>query len=118
MERSEILRELQQVLENEFDIEPDIVVPEALLYDDLDIDSIDAVDLLAWMYKLTGKRMEPEKFRNVRTVEDVIAELELQLSSKSSSDTTASSAPSSQQPAPEESSSQRPVSSEHLSNGQ
>ena len=80
MDRAEILQELKKVLENEFDIDAELVTPQALLYEDLDIDSIDAVDLLAWMYKLTGKRIEPETFRNVRTVDDVITEMQSQLS--------------------------------------
>lgn len=80
MDRDEVLTRLQDLLESEFDIERGDVTMDALLYDDLDIDSIDAVDLMAWMVKFTGKRMNPEDFRNVRTVSDVIDEMERQLS--------------------------------------
>ena len=75
----EIYQRILQVMEELFDIEPQQVSRESRLYEDLDIDSIDAVDLMAWMVKLTGKRMNPEDFRNVRTVGDVINQLEKQL---------------------------------------
>lgn len=80
MDKEILIEKLRDLLESEFDIEREKVVPEALLYDDLDLDSIDAVDLMAWMVKLTGKRMSPEYFRDVRTVEEVISVLEKQLS--------------------------------------
>ena len=80
MDKNEMFEKLQDLLENEFDIERDDVSYEALLYDDLGLDSIDAVDLMAWIVKFTGKRMSPEDFKNVRTVSDVIDELERQLS--------------------------------------
>jgi acyl carrier protein len=42
------------------------------LYSDLDIDSIDAVDLAVKLTQLTGKRLEPQVFKSVRTVQDVV----------------------------------------------
>ena len=42
------------------------------LYTDLDIDSIDAVDLAVKLKQLTGKRLQPEVFKSVRTVQDVV----------------------------------------------
>ena len=49
---------------------------ESRLYEDLDIDSIDAVDLIVKMRQATGKRLEPEMFKTVRTVEDVVNALD------------------------------------------
>lgn len=80
MEQRVILEKLQDLLESEFEIPRKKVTLDALLYEDLDLDSIDAVDLMAWMVKLTGQRISPEEFRNVRSVRDVINELEKQLS--------------------------------------
>ena len=80
MDKNQMFEKLQDLLESEFDIDRADVSPEALLYDDLGLDSIDAVDLMAWIVKFTGKRMSPEDFKNVRTVSDVIDELERQLS--------------------------------------
>src|ERR1044072_6410708 len=42
------------------------------LYEDLDIDSIDAVDLAVKFKELTGKRLQPEVFKTIRTVQDVV----------------------------------------------
>ena len=75
-----MLNRFRDLLENEFDIENDDVNLDSRLYEDLDLDSIDAVDLMAWIVKITGKRIAPEDFKNVRTVGDVIDELERQLS--------------------------------------
>jgi len=45
---------------------------EANLYQDLDIDSIDAVDLVIELRKLTGKKIMPDDFKAVRTVQDIV----------------------------------------------
>lgn len=55
-----------------FEVEPDAIVPTALLYDDLDVDSIDAVDLIVELRSITGKQIDPEVFKSVRTVDDVV----------------------------------------------
>jgi len=80
MDKDILIEKLRDLLESEFDIERHNVSYDSLLYDDLDLDSIDAVDLMAWVVKLTGKRMSPEDFKNVRTVGDVLGALEKQLS--------------------------------------
>ncbi|CAN5265544.1 acyl carrier protein [soil metagenome] len=66
------LGELRDVLAQEFDIDPEEVVPEARLYEDLDLDSIDAVDLVVRLKDITGKAVPPENFRSVRKVEDIL----------------------------------------------
>ena len=45
------------------------------LYADLDIDSIDAVDLAVKLKQLTGKRLQPEVFKTIRTINDVVEAL-------------------------------------------
>ena len=70
--REEILDYLRSVLVELFELKPDQVVPEANLYEDLDIDSIDAVDLILKLKELTGRKIQPQAFRHVRTVNDVI----------------------------------------------
>lgn len=72
MTQDEILVRMTQILQDTFDIEPTRVRPEARLYDDLDIDSIDAVDLIVQLKPLVGKRLQPEAFKSVRTVQDVV----------------------------------------------
>lgn len=63
---------LKETLVDLFEIEPDDITPEANLYDDLDIDSIDAVDLTVKLKEYTGRRIQPQDFRAVRTVQDVV----------------------------------------------
>jgi acyl carrier protein len=60
------------MLHDMFEIEKDKITPQANLYNDLDIDSIDAVDIVVKLSQLTGKRIQPEVFRTVRTVQDVV----------------------------------------------
>ena len=74
--REEILEYLRQVLAELFELKPERVTPEAHLYDDLDIDSIDAVDLILKLKDLTGRKIQPQTFRHVRTVGDVIDAIE------------------------------------------
>ena len=46
--------------------------PEARLYEELDLDSIDALDLVVKLQELTGRRISPQEFKTVRTVNDVV----------------------------------------------
>jgi acyl carrier protein len=71
-DREEILVELKGIFDEMFEIDPSEIVPSAKLYDDLDIDSIDAVDLVARLRSITGKKIEAEMFKSVRTIEDVV----------------------------------------------
>lgn len=70
--KAEILEQLRQIFEELFEIEPEKVQLQANLYTDLDIDSIDAVDLVVRLKEITGKKIEPDEFKNVRTVGDVV----------------------------------------------
>jgi len=69
--QQEIFNRIQQVLEDLFEVDPRQVTPDALLYEDLDIDSIDAIDLVVELKKITGKKMQPDDFKAVRSVQDV-----------------------------------------------
>ena len=75
-DRTNILKLLSEVLEELFEIPQEKVVPEAKLYEELDLDSIDAVDLVVKLQGMTGRRIKPEEFRAVRTVDDVLVCLE------------------------------------------
>ena len=60
------------ILNEMFELDKSKITGKANLYTDLDIDSIDAVDLAVKLKELTGKRLQPEVFKNVRTVQDVV----------------------------------------------
>jgi acyl carrier protein len=74
--REEILEYLRDTLVELFELKPEQIVPEANLYQDLDIDSIDAVDLILKLKDLTGRKIQPQTFTHVRTVGDVIDAIE------------------------------------------
>ena len=63
---------LVDMLHEMFELDKSKITLEANLYSDLDIDSIDAVDLAVKLKDLTGKRLQPEVFKSVRTVQDVV----------------------------------------------
>ena len=67
---------LRTLLAEEFDIDPAAIVPDAKIYDDLDVDSIDAIDLIVRLKEVTGKKVPPERFKEVRTIGDIVEVLE------------------------------------------
>lgn len=81
MTHDEIFARVAAVLEETFEIAPERITPEARLYDDLDIDSIDAVDLLVKLKPMLNKPLRPEQFKSVRTVQDVVQALALLIDS-------------------------------------
>lgn len=72
MSREEIYNWIVDTLHEMFEIDKSAITPQSNLYTDLDIDSIDAVDLAVKLKELTGKRIQPEVFKSVRTVDDVV----------------------------------------------
>ena len=72
MTREDIYPLLVDMLCEMFELDRSKITLDANLYSDLDIDSIDAVDLAVKLKQLTGKRLEPEVFKSVRTVQDVV----------------------------------------------
>ena len=67
-----IFSEMQNILEKLFELDKEDVTADARLYEDLDLDSIDAVDLIVHLQKTTGHKFKPEEFKSVKTVSDVI----------------------------------------------
>jgi len=55
-----------------FEVSPEKITRDARLFEDLDLDSIDAVDLIVKLQDLTGRKFKPEEFKSVRTVGDLI----------------------------------------------
>jgi acyl carrier protein len=72
MNEQEIFNRLRDILIDTFDVDAAQIQPQARLYEDLDIDSIDAVDLIVKLKPLVGKRLQPEAFKSVRTLQDVV----------------------------------------------
>ena len=74
--REEIYNKLEEILVQEFEISQDLVKPEANLFEDLELDSIDAVDLAVKLQFFTSKKISPENFKEIRTVNDVVNAIE------------------------------------------
>ena len=72
MTRDEIFNELKKQLSELFEIPTEKITLDAKLYEDLDLDSIDAVDMIVQLQKVIGKRFKPEDFKSVKTVKDVV----------------------------------------------
>ncbi len=72
MTKDDIYQRIVQILQETFDIEAERIQPQAKLYEDLDIDSIDAVDLIVQLKPLAGKRLNAESFKSVRSIQDVV----------------------------------------------
>ena len=70
--RDELSALLRDILEEDFEIDPEDIRDDVSLYEDLDLDSIDAVDLVVKLREKTNKKIDPDAFKQVRTVEDVI----------------------------------------------
>ncbi|PSV26379.1 acyl carrier protein [Photobacterium sp. GB-56] len=70
--RNQIFDQVKNVLVELFELDADDIQPQTNLYTELDLDSIDAVDLVVHLQNITGKKIKPEEFKTVRTVDDVV----------------------------------------------
>ncbi|MET1081231.1 MAG: acyl carrier protein [Pseudomonas sp.] len=70
--REEIFSTLRDALVELFELDAATITLQANLYQDLEIDSIDAVDLIDHIKRQTGKKIAAEEFKAVRTVGDVV----------------------------------------------
>ena len=70
--KEEIFAFIKRTFVEEFEVEAQAITLEADLIGDLDIDSIDAVDLMISLRKHTGKTLDPDIFKKVRTVGDIV----------------------------------------------
>ena len=68
----QIYDRLKQILVDSFEIDESRISLQARLFQDLELDSIDGVDLAIKLQELTGKRIRPEEFKTERTVSDVV----------------------------------------------
>jgi len=76
MTKDEVYAKLKDVLVNEFDIDESSITPDANIGTDLELDSIDAVELIVKMKPYLNGKIEPEIFKSVKTVQDVVNILE------------------------------------------
>ena len=80
--KSEILATLSVYLRELFDLPEEKITPAARLFEDLELDSIDAVELVVKLQEYTGKKIAPADFKSVRTIGDVVDKVHDQLSAR------------------------------------
>jgi acyl carrier protein len=72
MTQDELYAQIVDYLVTAFAVPREQITPDADLVKNLNLDSIDAVDLMVKLQELTGRKVSPEQFESVRTVQDVI----------------------------------------------
>jgi acyl carrier protein len=77
--REEIFGRVRDLLVSSFQIDPKVVKPEARLFEELGLDSIDAIDMVVHLQEWTGRRVAEEALRKVRTVDDIVGLVEAHL---------------------------------------
>lgn len=70
--QDEILAKISDILEEDFECPREKLTMDAKLFEELDLDSIDAVDLIVRLQQFTGKKVDPESFKQIRTLGDVV----------------------------------------------
>jgi acyl carrier protein len=74
--KTEILREIQLMFKELFDLDEAKVQPSARLIEDLELDSLDAIDLAVKVEEMTGLAFDEQKIRELRTIEDVLVAID------------------------------------------
>jgi acyl carrier protein len=68
----DILAAIKSIMVELFELDADDITLDARLYEDLDFDSIDAIDMIVRLKEMTGKAVKPEDFKTARTIGDVV----------------------------------------------
>jgi acyl carrier protein len=71
LRRGEVFDQVRKILQTEFALDEQVVVPDARLKEDLDIDSLDAVVLANHLEQVTGVVVEDDRLEAIRTVQDM-----------------------------------------------
>ena len=72
MTRGEIFDQVRKILQTEFALDEQWVVPAARLREDLDLDSLDAVVLASHLEQASGLVVEEDHLKKIRTVKDIV----------------------------------------------
>jgi acyl carrier protein len=71
-DKEQVLAEVRAALVELFELDPEKITLTTRLYEDLEIDSIDAIDLIDRLRQVSGKKIPAERFRSVRTIGDLV----------------------------------------------
>jgi acyl carrier protein len=70
--RDQILGSVRNMMADTFELDADRITLDARLYEDLDLDSIDALDMVVKLQEIIHRRVEEQELRSLRTVGDVV----------------------------------------------
>jgi acyl carrier protein len=70
--REQIFARVAELLSEAFDLSPEQVRLDSHLIDDLDLDSIDAIDLVVGLEEETGLDVSESELRTIRVVGDIV----------------------------------------------
>ena len=70
--RDQIFDKVKGIMVELFELQPDAIQMESRFREDLGLDSIDAIDLIVALQSYVGQRLQPEEFKSVRTISDLI----------------------------------------------
>jgi acyl carrier protein len=71
MKKEEVIAKVNGFLTDEFELDESRLLPDANLRDDLDIESLDFVDIAVEIEKRFGFKIKGEEMINVKTLEDL-----------------------------------------------
>lgn len=84
MTRDEINKMVIDVLREAFDLSEEALIPNAKLYEDLDLDSLDAIDLAVKLKDDMGVTLNEEEMRSLIEFSDLVDLMEKKLNTSSS----------------------------------
>jgi acyl carrier protein len=70
--KDEIFKWVTEILEREFDFRADELTLATDLIDDLDMDSIDAIDMTVRIEEKTGLTLTEDELKSIRTIQDTV----------------------------------------------
>lgn len=70
--KDDVYQHITRILHEQFDLDPASMTRTTDLRADLDIDSIDAVNILIELKSLTAKKVAIEHFHQIKTVGDLV----------------------------------------------
>jgi len=82
MTHNDVFDTVSGTLVEMFQLDPKSITMDTRLAEDLDLDSIDGIDLVAKLQEVTGRRLTEDDLRGIRTVADVVDVIERMLSAK------------------------------------
>ena len=75
MDKEEILYNVKYLIADHFEIDEALTKPEAKLDEDLDFDSIDAIELILQLEEKYEEKISADKLKSARTIQDVVDRL-------------------------------------------